>query len=922
MTRASPQSVSSVAASAPASARVIPLDRAEDARATGAKAHNLARMRRLNLPVPPGFVITAGALEDTLLHNDLSTRIEAATRQLNPRDPPSLRRASEAVRALLEGAEVPRSLRDEISAACARLLPGSAVIVRSSAVGEDGAASSFAGQLDSILDVRGEDELFRAILACWSSYWSDRCLFYQASREALLLGMGIVVQELVQSKISGVLFTEAPGAPSGDELFAEYCFGQGTALVSGAINPGSFAVSRASLRVRRIAAPEQEAIAGAAALLTDACIVELARAALSLEAHFGAPQDIEWTLDPLGRLFLVQSRPITTSKRANERASSSAAPRVTWSNANVNENFPAPISPLLYSIASAGYSNYFKNLAKAYGISERRIRAMEDPLRSIIGVHGARMYYNLTNIHAFLSVAPFGDTLAEYFNTYVGASAPDGKKPGIAPRRGVGRAADLAELAVVAATTANQYRTIENKIREFEARVDAFAERTRPPVLAEKSKNELLADLRAFVDIRCNRWTNASLADAASAVCYGLLKQALREALPDADQGALHNTLLKGLPDIVSSQPAVEIWELSRLVRADAELRALLEGEGGAAVLIAIERDKERGGERFAAFRSALDRSLERWGFRGSGELMLTEPSFQEDPAGLLAIVKTYMAIDGTSPAEVMKRQDEERVAETARVIALLRDPRRGSLVSRTLRARAVSLLLGWTQRSIGLRERARLKQALLYSRFRRVALAIGEALVKEGGIDAPADIFFLTHQEIDALLSGSAMFPYRVRDLIALRREEHRELSSMAPPDVITLPEGDYLEMAGAAALAEGAKAASPGGAAPDDLRGAGTCGGRITAPAAVIGDMSEAHRLAAGDVLVTRQTDPGWGPVFFLIKGLVMERGGMLSHGAIIAREFGIPAVVGVREATQRIRHGSTVAVDGDRGTVRLLD
>jgi pyruvate,water dikinase len=267
--------------------------------------------------------------------------------------------------------------------------------------------------------------------------------------------------------------------------------------------------------------------------------------------------------------------------------------------------------------------------------------------------------------------------------------------------------------------------------------------------------------------------------------------------------------------------------------------------------------------------------------------------------------------MDGEAPADQLRRQAAGRERDTARML----DALRGRPVSRWvpfLRQSALAgIVLRWTQRSIQLRERARLKQALLYSRLRRVSLALGERIVQRGRLAQADDIFFLSFEEVDLLASGGEMFPGSTRDLVALRRGAHAELSAQTPPDTITLEAGEYLD------------ATAPAGAtAVDDssgrLQGVGACGGSTTARAAILLDVTESHRLGAGDILVTRQTDPGWGPIFPLISGLVIERGGMLSHGAIIAREFGIPSVVGVKDATRLIRHGGEITVDGDRGLV----
>jgi pyruvate,water dikinase len=193
------------------------------------------------------------------------------------------------------------------------------------------------------------------------------------------------------------------------------------------------------------------------------------------------------------------------------------------------------------------------------------------------------------------------------------------------------------------------------------------------------------------------------------------------------------------------------------------------------------------------------------------------------------------------------------------------------------------------------------------------VALAIGGQLVAANRLESDADVFMLTVEELDDLLSGSAMFP-EARELVALRARAHAQLAATSPPDSFSLEPGEYWP----------ASTPDPRSPIPDPrshvLKGLGVCGGQVTSRAAVLEDVSDAHKLQAGDVLITRQTDPGWGAVFPLISGLVIERGGMLSHGAIIAREFGIPSVVGINNATRVIPHGRSVHVDGDRGEVRV--
>jgi pyruvate,water dikinase len=293
---------------------------------------------------------------------------------------------------------------------------------------------------------------------------------------------------------------------------------------------------------------------------------------------------------------------------------------------------------------------------------------------------------------------------------------------------------------------------------------------------------------------------------------------------------------------------------------------------------------------------------------------MLTVPSFQEDATPLVGLIRNYLSSECDSPTEVLKRQEDERLMQTQRVRTALGSRRMLPIAPRFVQRAFVMRVLRWTQACICLRERARLKQALLYSRLRRIVLEIGARLASERRLDRADDIFFLSFDEIDALLSGSAMFPDDVPALVGVRRQGHAELARLTPPDSLTLTEGEYFTQERSIGTASSMGAGA--------LDGVGACGGVVTAPAAVLADITDSGQLRSGDVLVTRQTDPGWGPIFPLISGLVVERGGMLSHGAIIAREFGIPSVVGVKDATRRIPHGSSIVVDGDRGTIRILE
>ena len=835
-----------------------------DVALVGEKAYTLGRLLRAGYSVPPGVVLTA----ESFVRHHSDGRESCATLDEYTRD---------------------------LLAAAAPSFVGGPVVVRSSAIGEDGAAQSFAGQLESVLHVGDAAALERAVLQVWASYWSERVRFYRQARGAVEAGMGVIVQRQVNARAAGVLFTSTVDG----HTLVEFTTGLADRLVAGDVDGERIVLGRDGRTRYR---DDSEA------RLSDPLIAELHRLALSLERELGEPQDVEWVVGTDGIVYVVQSRAITAPVSVASllrNAPMAGARRVVWSNANINENYPRPVTPLLYSIALAGYSNYFRNLAVAFGVARWRIDAMEPAFRRIIGAHGARMYYNLSAIHSVLRLAPLGKALAASFDEFVGADGSD-----VSPEtpRAVTTIGQLLEVARIVARAGWHFATLEQRVRRFERRADNFALRTDPSRLADLSIIQLGELLAEFMDIRRRHWVDASLADAASMLCYGALAGLLRRAYAGSERNEVHTSLLKAIPGVVSGEPILALWELSRIVRADRQLHVLVERETPNTVLDVVASDA-----RFARFHHELKKYLADWGFRCSEELMLDCPSFQEDPAPVIDMVRAYARIEGPSPTESMRQQAAERDIETQRVL----DELRGRVVSRRLPIAYTALLralLPRTHAAIRYRERVRLKQALLYSRCRRVALALGERLARRELIACAYDAFFLTADELIDIATGGALLPSATRALVTDRRAEFERASVENPPDSFTLNEGEYFSpLASQSPVGDDHEA---------PLRGIPACGGHARGRATILSSATEAERLARGDVLVTRQTDPGWGPVFFLISGLVIERGGMLSHGAIIAREFGIPCVVGVKNAMQRIPAGATIDVNGDSGVVHVVD
>ncbi len=345
---------------------MIPLSEARDPARVGGKAAALGALIRGGFRVPEGVVLPREDFEAFV--GPRAAQIDALRAQADPKQPAALDALAQAIQALLADRPVPHPAVEGTLA------------VRSSAVGEDGAAASFAGQLDSVLDVPPEG-VQDAIRAVWGSLYGARCLAYQAARGVTLNTMGVVVQRQIDGQVSGVLFTEDP--EDRERMRLEYCEGMGEALVSGAVTPHSFSLK----------APQD------LPLLPPEIVAELLEVGERIAAQQGSAQDIEWTWDG-AQLWVLQARPITTEW-------------AVYSDANINENYPGPVCPLLQSIVRTSYQHYFRTVAESYGFTERRIQAMAEPLANLVEVHGQRLYYDVSNIHAVLRMSPYGETFAQ-----------------------------------------------------------------------------------------------------------------------------------------------------------------------------------------------------------------------------------------------------------------------------------------------------------------------------------------------------------------------------------------------------------------------------------------------------------------------------------------------------------------------------
>ena len=845
----------------------------------GGKAANLGELIAAGFPVPPGFAVTTAAYERAATALDLS-------------DP-------ERARDALASASLPAGLVKAVRSAYTGLGADAPVAVRSSATAEDLPWASFAGQQDTYLNVVGADAVLDAVRRCWASLWTDRAVSYRDTQgiDHNAVQIAVVVQRMVDAQVAGVLFTADPVTGTRDATVIDASPGLGEAVVSGAVNPDHIVVDAGGIRttpgdksVQVRALPgggtEQVRVDGTAeqTCLADAQVTTLVDLGRRVEAHFGAPQDIEWAVDADGEPWLTQARPITTLHPLPVPAGDGL--RVLFC-ASLAQGLTRPITPM-------GLSGFRVLAATAsalvFGVP------VADPVAGppAFRAAGGRAFIDITPA---LRSAPGRAILPRILDVMESRSATVLRTLFDDPRltvrqtswapffRGLARVLVRFRIPVLAVLALVRPDAAQRRVVRVGERVRALA--TAPPGLTAAEQLERAAHvLRQSLPVM-------PLTVPAAGVGFAMLGLARRVAGADLDAAAVHE-VLRSLPHNSTTEMDLRLWALARKLRGDAPSAAALRGTPPDELARRYHDSALP-----PALQSGLAAFLLRHGHRAIAEIDLGMPRWSEDPTYVLGVLANYLRLDDPTraPDALFARGAEAADTAVAAVVDRVRARSR-------LRAVVVRFALRRTRRLAGLREEHKDYLIRLLAHARTLLTAVGRELADRNLLDRADDVFFLDLAEAGTALDGADL-----RDLVAARRAEYdRELRRRRIPRVL-LSDGTEPEAV-----------ARPGATADDGaLVGTAASAGTVTAPARVVLDPVGAH-LEPGEILVAPSTDPGWTPLFLTAGGLVMEMGGPNSHGAVVAREYGIPAVVGAADATTRIKTGQKVTVDGAAGIVRM--
>ncbi|HEY3366700.1 MAG TPA: rifamycin-inactivating phosphotransferase [Symbiobacteriaceae bacterium] len=844
----------------------------------GGKGAHLGELSRIEgIRVPAGFCVTTDAFQRIMAEApSIDDRLDRLSR-LKTDDREAIRALSAEIRRTLEAIAIPDDLAAAITRSLARLGEQAAYAIRSSATAEDLPTASFAGQQDTYLNVVGPAAILQHVSRCWASLFTERAVTYRLRNgfDHRKVHMAVVVQQMAFPQAAGILFTADPVTGNRKVASVEASFGLGEALVSGLVNADVYkvrdgevvakavATKRLALHASPTGGTQEQAIEPERQeqpALTDAQLVRLVQLGRRIEAHFGRPQDIEWCLAD-DDFQIVQSRPITTL-------------------------FPIP--------AAGDRENHVY-------ISVGHAQMMTDPMKPL-----GLSFWQMT------AARPMAEAGGRLFVDVTQALASPASRPGLLAM--VGRSDPLIGDALQTILDRGDFiPSLPHEgpawtppgggaapIETDPAIVDELIERTQASIAALKREihsksgtallDFILADIQELRRILFDPQSNRVFMTAIEATWW--LNEQLQAWLGEKNAA---DTLTQSVPNNVTSEMGLALLDVADVIRPHPEVVAFLQHARDEGFLDELAR---LAGGREA--RDAIRTWLDNYGMRCVGEIDITRPRWSERPTtlvpALLGNVKNFEPGAGKRRFEQGQQQARMKEQEVLDRLRALPDGER--------KAEEAKRMIDRVRTFIGYREYPKYHWVSRYFVYKQALLEVAERLVQAHVLREKEDIFYLSFQELQDVVRTNQVDDQLIRQ----RKDAFRSYQALTPPRVLT-SEGECV--AGAYRREN-----LPAGA----LVGLAVSAGTIEGRARVILDLAEAD-LEAGDILVTAYTDPSWTPLFVAIKGLVTEVGGLMTHGAVIAREYGLPAVVGVEHATRLIRDGQRIRVHGTDGYVEIL-
>ncbi len=782
--------------------------------------------------------------------------------------------------------------------------------VRSSAIEEDSNSQSYAGQFESYLFVH-HDNIINKIDLVRKSTSSQHLDSYRENQGIHSSSIpAALIQQMIDPLVAGVAFSADPVTGIRDHAVVSAVWGVGSSLVSGECDADTWKIDRELNVIETIIAKKtnthrfdpasKEGVSTQdianelqeIACLTKEQITAVSQLARACAQHFKQPQDIEWCIDKNSKLWLLQSRPITNLGKMPDPSDA----KTVWDNSNIAESYSGVTTPLTFSFALRAYEHVYREFCGLLSVSKVRITANDQTFQCMLGLVRGRVYYNLVSWYRVLALLPGFQMNRSFMEQMMGVKEPLPAE--IVEQivkeneRGVWR--DRLDLCQTLIGLIKSYRKLPSDIIRFRKRLDTALHSISNDQLNELTNVELISHYRNLEQSLLKKWDAPLVNDFFAMIFYGVLKNLCQKWLNDKD-GSLQNELVLDAGEIISAEPPRRIKEMALVARESIELVQLL-ADGTVEI-----SEKLKAVHSHPVLAALYKDYLTKFGDRCLEELKLESPTVDDDPNPLLTSIAYLAQSDRLNILETHSTDNAELTTQCLNRITSL------------WKRKIFSWVLTNAKNRVRDRENLRFERTRLFGRVRKIIRQLGNRFVADQKLHHEDDIFYLTIEELLRLHDGASvsnmLFP-----VIESRRTEFEEYkNTTSPPDrfITTGPLYRYTNIESPKSIVsmEG-----------DSMKGIGACSGIVRGRVRVVTNPREA-KLEPGEILIAQQTDPGWVILFPSAAGLLVERGSLLSHSAIVSREMNLPCIVSLTNICLLLKTGDLVEMDGRSGIVTKL-
>lgn len=775
--------------------------------------------------------------------------------------------------------------------------------VRSSAIDEDSAEFSFAGQFESYLFVTKE-LLADKIKKVWKSAFSQRVVEYRKNNNiSSKIGIAVIIQEMVDADVAGVAFGINPVTGNRKEKVISAVYGLGEGLVSGDLNADTFVAKENGNIEEQLTTKTHQLVLNKTgnggtkkieveynkqnlSSLSQTQIQEIDTVLNRLFKIYSTYQDIEFAYKN-NKLYVLQARPITTLNKLPD----TSGEHIIWDNSNIIESYPGVTTPLTFSFIIKVYEAVYRQFVGLMGVTDEDIDENKEVFANMLGLINGRVYYNLLSWYKALAMLPGYSINAEFMEKMMGV------KERFELKQVKTRTKFQERLRVIkmVRTIIKNLRTLPQMriafVRDFNATMNEY----KAIDFSSKNSDELMYLYLNFEQTLLKKWKAPLVNDFFAMIYFGVLQKLVVKYKIDST-GTVHNNLMCGAKDIISTEPIQRCLSISTSIQKNKKAKQIFLNQSAEEILKLLP-------ELDLSIQKEISNYLEKFGNRCVGELKLETITYNQNPAAFIQIIKSYVEQGVTtenahSDLDIQLRNEAETKVNRA-------------LNGKPFKKMLFNYFLKRSRILVSSRENLRYERTRAFGVVREIFCSVGEKFFAEGIIQHPRDIFYLSKEEIFDYIKGTSINP-NLKDIIAYRKKEFTEFekhptSERIDTRGIVYNGNDFHQKRNSTPLS-------------GDLKGLGCCPGRVKAKVQVVRDPNEVKNLK-GDILVTSSTDPGWVTLFPTASAILVERGSLLSHSAIVSREMGKPCIVGVTGLLDRLNTGDEVEMDGSTGEINII-